>query len=510
MDDTHVIIVGAGPVGLMLAIELRLGGAQVIVLDRLAAASGQSRASTLHARTMELLDQRGLVDRLGSPVSRSRGHFAGLPVDLGGQDSPFAGVWMVPQPLLESVLEQAAVELGAQVRRGWEVLDIEAANGAATVLCAPPPPPDGSTGPDSSEFRLPVTLSAAWVVGCDGEESTVRRRSGIRLRGLPAQHRLLRADVTGIELPPRGFERLPNGLAIAGPLPSGATRLMVAAHDFPDLEVASASSDEAEAPGAATREPDFTLFAAAWKHVTGDDVSGATLLWINAFDDAAVLAESYRKGRVLLAGDAAHRQMPAGGQAINLGLREAVNLGWKLAAVATGRVGEALINTYHVERHPTAARVLDHVAAQSALLLRRDADSVRAVLSELLADPAIRDNLATAIGGLDDRYPGASGAHPLTGARLPPALAPRSSDARAAKATGRALLIDFAARASAPSQARTARLLDLAARDAGYCTEAVDVEVVNSALHSPDAALLSGADAVLLRPDEHVAWAGSL
>lgn len=500
--DTHVIVVGAGPVGLMLAIELRLGGAEVVVLDRLGAASGQSRASTLHARTMELLDQRGLVDRLGPLVSRPRGHFAGMPVDLGGQDSPFAGVWAVPQPLLESVLEQTAVELGAQVRRGWEVLDVEADDGAATVLCAPPP--DGSPGPDPSGFRIPVTLSAAWVVGCDGEDSTVRRRSGIRLRGLPAQHRLLRADVTGIEVPPRGFERLPNGLAIAGPLPSGATRLMVAAHDFPDLEVTG--GDGTERPGTTAYEPDFTLFASAWKHVTGDDLSGATPLWINAFDDAALLAESYRKGRVLLAGDAAHRQMPAGGQAINLGLREAVNLGWKLAAVAAGRVGEALIDTYHAERHPTAARVLDHVAAQSALLLRRDADSVRAVLGELLADPAIRDSLAAAIGGLDDRYPGASAAHPLTGARLPPALAPRGADARAATAAGRALLIDFT---PAPSRARTAELLGLAARDAGYPTEAAQVHTAlgPADVPNPEAALLGGADAVLVRPDGHVAWA---
>lgn len=491
--DTHVVVVGAGPVGLMLAIELRLGGAEVVVLDRLGAPSGHSRASTLHARTMELLDQRGLVDRLGRPPSRARGHFAGLPVDLAGQDSPFAGAWTVAQPRLETVLEQKALELGAQVRRGWEVLDVEVGRDVAAVLCAPASAPDGPPGSGS-----PITLSAPWVVGCDGEQSTMRRRAGIRLRGLPAQHRLLRADVTGVEVQPRSFERLPNGLAIAGPLPSGATRLMVAAHDFSDLDVAEGEADF---------EPDFTLFARAWKHVTGDDLSGATPLWINAFDDAALLVESYRKGRVLLAGDAAHLQMPGGGQAINLGLREAVNLGWKLAAVATGRAGEALIDTYHAERHPTAARVLDHVAAQSALLLRRDADAVRAVLGELLAHPEIRDDLATVIGGLDDRYPDADDAHPLTGARLPPTLAPRGADARAAKAAGRALLIDFA---PAPSQARTADLLDLAARHAGYCLEAVDVQVVPGTASGPEAALLDGVDAVLVRPDEHVAWAGAL
>jgi 2-polyprenyl-6-methoxyphenol hydroxylase-like FAD-dependent oxidoreductase len=468
--DTQVIVVGAGPVGLMLAAELRLGGAQVVVLERLEEPTTESRASTLHARTMEIFDQRGLLEQVGTPPSQRMGHFGGIPLDLGALPSRFPGQWKLAQTQVEQLLAQWATGLGADIRRGHEVLGLTLSSGGVQVDAA---------GPDG-----PVRVTGSYLVGCDGEESTVRRLAGIAMRGTEATHDLFRADVAGIDVVDRRFERLPNGLAIAGRLLSGVTRVMV--------------SESGRSAGRSTQAT-FEDVCKAWQRVTGEDISHGTPLWVNAFDNASRLAERYRDGRILLAGDAAHQQMPSGGQAINLGLQDAVNLGWKLAAEVSGGVSDGLLDSYASERHEVGRHVLRNIEAQSLLLLGdADIEPARTVLAELISYPVVRDLLAGMISGLDVRYE--TGEHSLVGARMPDVqleTAHGSCGSATLLRSGAGVLLDLSADA-----ARAAWLRETVAN----CARAVNlVPATQQAADGP----LDGVDTVLIRPDGYVAWIGS-
>ncbi len=389
---TQVIVVGAGPVGLMLAGDLRLGGAEVTVIERLAEPMTESRASTLHARTAELLAQRGLLGRFGPLRSGGAGHFGGIPLDLSRVDSPYAGQWKVAQTDIERELAAWARGLGADIRRRHVLRSVTQFPGRVEVEA------EGPAGP--------VLLKAAYVVGCDGEESTVRELTGVGFPGRDAERELLRADVDGLDIPDRRFERHPAGLAISGRRPDGITRVMV--HEFGRRAHRRASS------------PTFDEVAAAWLRVTGEDISGGTPLWLNAFGDACRQADRYRVGRVLLAGDAAHVQMPVGGQALNLGLQDAVNLGWKLAAQTRGTAPAGLLDTYHDERHAVGARVLANIEAQTTVLLGDMAsDALRAVLGELMTLPSVTGHLAGAIGGVPSRHSFGGGGDTAVGMRTP-------------------------------------------------------------------------------------------
>ena len=374
--DIPVIVVGAGPAGLLLAGELRLGGAGVVVLERLPEPTTESRASTLHARTMEILDSRGLVPALGDPPREPRGHFGGLPMDLT-VDSAYPGQWKVPQTRLEQVLGEWATALGAEVRRGHELHDLAVHEDYVTAYVR---------GPQGSE-----TVRARYVVACDGERSTVRKLTGVDFPGKDAGREMLRADVAGVTVPGRRFERLAGGMAVAARRPDGVTRVMV--HEF------------GTAPAPRTAEPGFEEVVAAWKRVTGEDLSGGTPLWINAFGDASRQVAHYRQGRILYAGDAAHIQLPVGGQALNLALQDVVNLGWKLALRVRDRAPDSLLDTYHAERHEAGRRVLANIRAQTQLLLGGpEVDPLRMLTAGLLALPAARAHLAATISAVDVRY----------------------------------------------------------------------------------------------------------
>lgn len=449
--DTRIVVVGAGPVGLMLAGELRLGGAEVIVLERRARPTTESRATTLHARTMEILASRGLLPLFGELPHEPRGHFGGLPMDLT-LPSRFPGQWKVPQTRTEELLGQWAVTLGADVRRGWAVRAVTDNGGQVVVETDTP-----------AGARV---LRAAYLVACDGQDSTVRRLLGADFRGWSAARELLRADVAGLDVPSRRFERLDRGMAVAARNAEGVTRVMV--HEY------------GSAAPARVRNPEFAEVADVWKRVAGEDISAGRPVWVNTFDDTNRQLASYRHGRVLFAGDAAHVQMPIGGQALNLGLQDAFNLGWKLAAETRSTAPQGLLDTYHVERHEVGRRVLANIRAQAKLLLDdASVDPVRALLAELMTRESNRVLLASMISGLDVRYPARAGEHPAVGI---PASGLDQPD-------GRGLIL------TAPGSPFV--------RCAQPWADRVGMAPVPPALADIDA------DAVLVRPDGHIAWAGS-
>lgn len=515
--DTDVLVVGAGPTGLMLAAELRLGGAEVVVVDQRPGPTTESRASTLHARTMEILDSRGLLDGLGTPPCDPRGHFGGVPLDLT-LPGPYPGQWKVAQTRTEELLERRAADLGADLWRRHKLLSLTVRDGADGA-------PEGVEAETIGPYG-PVRVRARHLVGCDGEDSTVRRLVRAPFPGQDARRELLRADVSGVSVADRRFQRLRHGLAIAATR-DGVTRVMV--HEF--------GRPVTERGGG---EPDFAEVTDVWKRVTGEDISHGTPLWVNAFGDANRQLARYRHGRVLFAGDAAHRQMPSGGQALNLGLQDAFNLGWKLAAVVRGSAPEDLLDTYDTERHTVGRQVLANIRAQVELLLGGpEVEPARALLTELLAVDGVRRHLAGMISGLGIRYdvgggaagpdapadegelggrgagaaavPGAgprsgdpAGLHPLLGRRLPDAwLEPAAGGGRRRTTellrTGRGLLLSLAgnrAGARAGTDALRAALAPWADR----------VEFVAG---PPEAGgPLPAGQALLVRPDGHVAWAG--
>ncbi|GHF02179.1 FAD-dependent oxidoreductase [Streptomyces spiralis] len=463
--DTQVIVVGAGPAGLLLAGELALRGIQVTLLERRHGPDTASRASTLHARTMEVLDSRGLLADLGSPPCEVRGHFGGIPLDLT-LPTPYPGQWKVAQTRTESVLEEWALGLGADLRCGHTLHTVD--DRGSHVEAA-------ATGRRGGR----LTLRAAYLVACDGQDSTVRRLMGAAFPGTPAARELLRADVDGIDIPTRRFERLPGGFAVAARNPAGITRVMV--HEF----------------GAEVRQhagnPHFEEIAAAWKRVTGEDITGGTPLWVNHFDDENRLLARYRHGRILFAGDAAHRQMPIGGQALNLALQDAHNLGFKLAAAVDGTAPAGLLDSYDSERRAVGAAVLANIRAQALLLLGGpEVEPLRTVLAELIAYDDVRTRLAAMISGLDIRYDVGGPEHPLGGARLPH-LGLRVADIVCTTAdllrSGRGLLLGL----GGPPPPLHAHLAD---------------RIDSVTAHPVHASPLAGTPAVLVRPDGHVVWTG--
>ncbi|MGW7385630.1 FAD-dependent oxidoreductase [Streptomyces sp. NPDC054794] len=463
---TDVVVVGAGPVGLMLAGELAHGGVDVVVVEKRRAPNTESRASTLHARTMEILDNRGLLPDFGNPPNEPRGHFGGIPLDLT-LPSSHPGQWKVQQTKTEAVVEEWALSLGAELMCKHELVAVTDHGDRVEAE---------AIGYDGVRRQI----RARYLVACDGEDSTVRRLIGADFPGQDAGRELLRADVAGIEVPNRRFERLERGLAIAARRPDGVTRVMV--HEF------GSSAQER------TGDAQFEEIVTVWKRVTGEDISGGTPLWVNAFGDASRQLTQYRQGRILFAGDAAHRQMPIGGQALNLGMQDAFNLGWKLALHVRGKAPAELLDTYHSERHAVGRRVLANIRAQATLLLGPPSvEPLRAVLTELIGSEEVRAHLAGMISGLDVRYEVDGPAHPLLGARLP-CTTVRVREDRVGSArllrSGGGVLLDL--RPGTPTgDTTTAGWEDRVTRLAAVAEPGSD---------------LDGIDRLLVRPDGHVVW----
>ncbi|MFD7061150.1 FAD-dependent monooxygenase [Streptomyces sp. NPDC059906] len=468
--DASVIVVGAGPAGLMLAGELRLVGIDVVVIDRLAERTGESRGIGFTARTMEIFDQRDLLRRFEKLATGTFAHFGGIPLDLGVLGPGHLAARNVPQSVTEAVLEKWARDLGADIRRGQEFLGLEQSADSVGIR----------VGTAAGE----ETVTARYLVGCDGGRSGVRQAAGFDFPGTPATTELLLADVRGVEIEQRMIpDGISGGMVMTAPLGDGVHRVIVAEHGAP--------------PRRRAEPPEFGEVADAWKRLTGVDISHGELVWASAFGDAARLVTEYRRGRVLLAGDSAHVHLPAGGQGMNTSIQDSVNLGWKLAAVLRGAATDSLLDTYHSERHEVGRGLLLNTKAQSKLILGgEDVQPLRGVLGELTAYPEVARHLAAKAGGLDIRYDVGGGSHPLLGLRMPRlelAGPARSTSTTELLRTGRGVLLDLEGNAHLRRRAEPWQ-------------DRVDVVTARPAA-VPGGSLLKDTGCVLLRPDGHVAWA---
>lgn len=468
--DTQVIVVGAGPAGLMLAGELRLWGVDVVVLERLPQPGRESRGLGFTARTMEVLDQRGLLPRYGKIETRDFGHFGGLPLDFGVVSGAHFGAKGVPQSRTEAMLADWATELGAGIWRGRELVGLyDNGDGVAADV----------TGPAGIE-----RLDASFLVGCDGGRSTVRKAAGFDFPGTASTIEMILADVKDCDIRLRILgEAVPGGMVMASPLEDDVVRIFVCERDA--------------RPQARGTPPTFAEVADAWLRLTGEDIHAATPVWVSTFGDATRQVTEYRRSRVLLAGDAAHIQVPAGGQGLNVAIQDSVNLGWKLAATVQGWAPTGLLDTYHSERHPVGARLLMNTRAQGILMLGGDeVQPIRDLLTELVGLDVVSRHLVGMLSGLDIRYDVGPGEHPLLGRRMPHRElfdgANRTSTTELLH-PGRAVLLDLV---------DSAELRRVAA---GWADRLQVSTAVPYAVEADDQ--LANTDAVLVRPDGHVAWA---
>ncbi|MFI5710055.1 rifampin monooxygenase [Kribbella sp. NPDC051620] len=453
-----VIIAGGGPTGMMLAAELRLHGVEVVVLERLLEPSPIVRSLGMHARTVEVMDQRGLLERflaLGTkyPVG---GFFAGIrkpaPERLDTNHPYTLGIL---QPVTDRVLTEYAAEVGTDIRTGAELVGLSQDDDGVTVELA-----------DGTELR------SRYLVGCDGGRSTVRKLLGVAFPGQEATREALLAELKLTASPETVTEVMTEVRKTelwfgAGPVGDGMYRVVVPAAGVSENPRIPPTIDEISKQMIATAGTDFGVHSPSWT---------------SRFTDATRLVEQYRTGRVLLAGDAAHVHPPIGGQGLNLGIQDAFNLGWKLAATVNGWAPDDLLDSYHTERHPVAASVLENTVAQGVLMSNDPAGrAVRNLVSDLMDFDEVNRYLTQMIMSVDIHYDFGEGPH-LLGRRLKDVQL-KQGHLYGLMHTGRALLLDQTGKLSTE----------------GW-TNRVD--------HVIDTTDEADFPAALLRPDGHVAWLG--
>jgi 2-polyprenyl-6-methoxyphenol hydroxylase-like FAD-dependent oxidoreductase len=398
----EVVVAGAGPTGLMLANELALAGVDVVVLERLTERTGLSKALNLQPRTAEVLDLRGLLGRAEqrSFATVAEGHFAMLPVSYAGWDTRHPYQLGIPQAQVEAALEERLAEQGVKVLRGQELKEFTQDLDGVTVTT-------GTT-----------TIRAAYLVGCDGGRSAVRKALGLPFEGIDGRGYGVVADVL-FRVPPAGapseWRSMRNLVTsdgvgkFTGLIPLGAENLYRLSY-----------GDRMSRPENMRSEVSHDEIREVVRKTYGERAEIAEIRWASRFGDDARLAAKYKVDRVLLAGDAAHTHFPAGGQGLNLGVQDAMNLGWKLGAVLKSRAPRTLLDTYESERHPVAQRVLQNVAAQSALIPSNpELLALRTVFRAMSELPDAQRYLSGMVSGLDIKYPAPPNAHAATGTRLP-------------------------------------------------------------------------------------------
>ncbi|MBJ2155212.1 FAD-dependent monooxygenase [Variovorax sp. IB41] len=468
MSAHAVVIAGGGPTGLMLAGELALAGIDVAIVERRVNQEVDgSRAGGLHARTLEVLDQRGIVERFLALGQVHRAVHFRTAMDIGDFPSRHNCSLALWQRHTERLLAEWVCELGVTMHRGCEVTGF-AQDGAGVDVAL-------------SDGRA---LRAAYLVGCDGGRSLVRKTAGIGFPGWEPTTSWLMAEVAMTAEPKWGFHENAFGIHAIGKAEN--TEKALARVVLTDRQL--------------QRDANPTLHDVreALVAVYGTDFGAHSPTWISRFTDMTRQADAYRDRRVLLAGDAAHVHPPIGGQGLNLGVQDAVNLGWKLAQVVNGTSPDSLLDTYHAERHPVAARVLRHTMAHVAL--RRTDDRTKALdatLAELFAMDEPRKRLVADMSGLGIRYDLGEG-HPLLGRRMP------DLDLVTAEGPLRVFTLLHAARPV---------LLNLGEPSGFDISPWADrVRQVDARYEGvwelPAIGQVAAPAAVLIRPDGHVAWVG--
>ena len=470
MQTEHtVIIAGAGPTGLMLAGELGLAGVDVAIIERRAGQEVEGpRSRGLHARTLEVLDQRGIAERFLAEGSIAQvAAFAGVSFDISGFPTrhPY-GLALFQEPF-ERILAGWVEELAVPVYRACELAGFtQDAEGVSVMLAGG------------------EVMRAQYLVGCDGGRSMVRKIAGIDFPGSGPTVSNLLAEAEMRTEPPWGMRRDALGLHALSKTDDGARVSVLVT----------------EAQPGASGEPGLRDLSEALAAVYGSDFGVHSPTWISRFTDMTRQAAAYRKGRILLAGDAAHVHPPDGGQGLQLGVQDAVNLGWKLAQVINRTSPESLLDSYHAERHPVAARVLRNTMVSS--LLRRPDErtaALRDAMAELLSMDEPRTRYAAMMSGLDIRYD-LGGSHPLAGRRMPDLeLATAQGPQRVFTLLhqGQGLLLDLGGRHGFDIGPWSARVRLVEASCPGAWT-------------LPELGTVPAPAAVLVRPDGYVAWVGEL
>lgn len=473
-----VVIAGGGPTGLMLAGELALAGVDVAIVERRPNQNlAGSRAGGLHSRTIEVLDQRGIVDRFLSEgqIAQVAG-FGGVRFDIS--DFPTRhnyglGLW---QNHIERILAGWVVELGVPIHYGREVTGLAQDGRGVDVGLS-----DGEA------------LRGEYLVGCDGGRSLVRKTAGIEFPGWDPTTSALIAQVEMAEQPPLGVHTNAFGIHSFGKLEYKIVDGKVVYGEGGPVGV-MVTEQHVGAAG----EPTLQDLSEALIAACGTDYGVHSPIWISRFTDATRQAARYREGRVLLAGDAAHVHAPDGGQGLNIGVQDAVNLGWKLAQVVKRTAPERLIDSYHAERHPVAARVLRNTMASVAL--RRPDDRTKAVgevMAELLGMEEPRKRFAAMQSGLDVHYDVGEG-HPLLGRRMP------DLDLVAADGPLRVFSLLHDARPVLLNLGEPGSIDITPWADRVRLTEAA----YRGTWELPALGEVTPPAAVLIRPDGHVAWVG--
>jgi 2-polyprenyl-6-methoxyphenol hydroxylase-like FAD-dependent oxidoreductase len=481
MTEHGVVIAGGGPTGLVLAAELALGGVDVAVVERRPSQElVGSRSGGLHARTIEVLDQRGIAERFlaeGQVAQVAGFAFNRLDIsDFPTRHNYGLGLW---QKHIERILAGWVDELAVTIRRGREVTGFTQDDDGVDVRLA-----DGAP------------MRAAYLVGCDGGRSVVRKAAGIEFSGWDPTMSALLAEVEVTEQPVFGIRQDELGTHSFGRVE----------YEIRDGEVVYADEGPVgvmvtERQPAPSAEPTLRDLREALIAVYGTDYGVHDPTWITRFTDTTRQAASYREGRVLLAGDAAHVHSPAGGQGLNTGVQDAVNLGWKLAQVVKGASPPSLLDTYHAERHPVGARVLRNTMAQTALMRPADArlEALRETVSELLSMDEPRTRFAGMMSGLDIHYDLGEG-HPLLGRRMPD-LDVVTADGPLRVFTllhdARPVLLNFDEPGGVDLTQWTDRVRMV---DAGYV----------GPWELPVLGAVTAPTAVLIRPDGYVCWVGDL